>query len=183
MEFVFDNLPIVIFIAITIAARILQARAKAAARKKEEAPPAFVPAPAPDDDNDELRYRLDPDEDETPRPARSDLAGLVDYARTRGASAYTIEKARSLLAKMAEDGPRFEAPANDPAGLPPERPPAASSADAAPLQTEAGNDSPAGRAVGGPEKSGALLPGLERLSPLQQAVCWAEILGKPQGMA
>jgi hypothetical protein len=193
MEFILDNLGFFVFLVLAVGVRVLQAKAKAAARKKEGAPPAFASAPAPDDD--EPRYRLEPDGDEGPRPARSDLTGLVDYALTRGASAYTIEKARSLLAKMAEDGPRFDAPASPPAasaerpaaGSPAEegqsfQPPAAFPAEAS-FQAVPESASPSGRALEGPEKSGALLPGLERLSPLQQAVCWAEILGKPRSMA
>jgi hypothetical protein len=198
MEFILDNLGVFVFLVLAVGVRVLQAKAKAKARKNQKPEPqVFASALEPDEDDDEPRYRLEPDEDETPRPTGGKLEGLVDYARTRGASAYTIEKARSLLAKMAEDKPRFEvlpglpppdAPADRPAAanFPAARSPAEQAASFtpadAPFQAAPEGVSPSGRVSEGPKKSGALLPGLEKLSPLQQAIIWAEILGKPQGI-
>jgi hypothetical protein len=190
IELILDNLGIVIFVVIAIAVRVLQARTRA--RQKEEAPPpVFVSGLEPDDDDDDdsggARYRLDPDE------------ALIDYARTRGASAHAAELAGKKITRLLEDRPPFAAfpglsagpPADRPAAgspaeqaapfTPAEKPPAASSADAS-FQAEPDGASPSGGAPKRPEKSGAFLPGPEGLSPLQQGVLWAEILGTPRGI-
>lgn len=168
IEFILDNLGIVLFVVIAIAARVFQARARA--RKREETPhQVFTSGLEPDDDDGDegARYRLEPDEDE----------GLINYARTRGASAHAVEKARTLMTLM-EDQPRFKAfSGKATAPLVPEAPRAAVSASPGKKgQTSA----PA------PEKQKPLdgFPAkLEKLSPLQRAMVWAEIMGKPKGMA
>jgi hypothetical protein len=186
MEFILDNLGFVVFIVIAIGVRVVQARAKAAARRREEAPQVFASTLVPDDDEGE---------DET--------EALVDYARTREASDYPVEKAREKTARLAEEPPRFEElpglsvnitgrpvgaalpdlPALKPSVAPaPASLPAANPADT-PLAAERKIVTSPPRVPGRPKKTGALLPGLKNLTPLQQAVLWTEVLGKPRGMA
>ncbi|MDR1278605.1 MAG: hypothetical protein LBK02_07630 [Treponema sp.] len=190
MDFIFDNLGIVVFVVIAIGARIVQARAKAAARREKEAPQVFASSLEPDDD----------EEDEPERFTKPDEAeGLINYARTRGASGYTVEKAREKMARLAEEPPRFEAlpglpvnmpPAGRPVGaalpdLPALKPSAAPAplsavvpADASPVEERKNLPAP-----GRPKRTGILFPGLGKLTSLQQAVLWAEIMGKPRGMS
>jgi hypothetical protein len=160
IEFILDNLGIVLFVVIAIAARVLQVRAKA--RQKEEAPPpVFASGLEPDDDDgdDEARYRLEPDE------------AFIDYARTRGASAHAVEKARGML----ENAPaRFTNLAEKPVDLPF----AAAPAWEAPADPPPPNTAPAPEA----SKKPPPLLGLKQRAPLHEAVLWAEILGKPRGM-
>jgi hypothetical protein len=165
VEFILDNLPIVFFIVITIAVRILRARIKAGERQKEP-PPVFASALEPDDDDDEeTAYRPGPDE-----------AALIDYSRTRGASAYAVEKARVLLARAEEPAwlETFSADAGK--RLAPEFPqPAVPGPVAGRKQAPVPVRDTRKRPAGFPYKPG-------NLSPFQEAVIWAEILGKPKGM-
>jgi hypothetical protein len=199
LELIFDNLGIVVFLVLALGVRVLQARVKARANRKAE-PQVFASALEPDED----------DEEDDEIYGQGGLTGadqaLVDYSRTRGASAYAVELAGKKTARPAEDRLRFEAlpglPAAVPAGPAAENFPAAGSPaeQAAPFPPaekpqppeppavspaaafQAEPEGPSGRVSQGPEKSGAFFPGLERLSPPQQAVLWAEILGKPPGM-
>jgi hypothetical protein len=175
VEFIFDNLPIVLFIVITIVVRVLQARAKAAARQNEPPPQVFASALTPDDDEPERR--LEPDDDDegvTYRPGPDETA-IIDYSRTRGASAYAVEKARTLLERLAEEGPpRFEGLSGVSADKPLAPPPEAVSGFS-------------GERNSPPVRERQRLPAgfpykLGNLSPLQGAVVWAEILGKPKGI-
>jgi hypothetical protein len=160
IEFILDNLGIVFFVGIAIAARVLQARAKA--HKREEAPPPVFAAalePDDDDDDDEARYRLEPDEDES----------FINYSRTRGASAHAVEKARILLEKAP---PRFTDMAEKPVDI---------SSAAAPAGEAPAGPPPSNAVPEAPKKPASVL-GPKKRTPLQEAVLWAEILGKPRGM-
>jgi hypothetical protein len=164
MELILNNLPIVLFIVITIVVRTLQARAKS---RRTEAPRIFASGLEPDDEEDTAAGPVEPEE----------AAALIAYAQTRGASAYAVEKARTL-APPAEDPPRFGAFSGRAAteSLVPEPPQAAVSA---PLEEKEQISAPA------PEKQKRLneFPArMKNLKPLQNAVVWAEILGKPKGM-
>jgi hypothetical protein len=166
IELILDNLGIVLFVVIAIAARVLQARFRA--RQKEAPPPFFASGLEPDDDDggDGARYRLEPDENEA----------FIDYARTRGASAHAVEKTRFLQERLVEAS-RFEAfsgkTADEPL-VPASRPAAVSAAPGEKNQISA----PALETQKPPNR----FPWPERLSPLQKAMVWVEILGKPKGM-
>jgi hypothetical protein len=166
VEFILDNLPIVLFIVITIAVRGLQSWIKARNRQNEPPPPVFASTLEPDDDDEEVIYRPEPDE-----------RAVIDYSRTRGASAHVVEKARALLART-EEPPRFEALSGASADkrLVPASPPAAVSG---PPEEQKQASGPAREPRKLP-KDFPYKPG--NLSPLQGAVVWAEILGKPKGM-
>jgi hypothetical protein len=166
-DLVLDNLPIVIFALIALAARVLQSRARAAARQKKESPPVFASTLEPDEDDGEVTFRHEPDEDEA----------FIDYAQTRGASASVREKAQALL-KLAEDQPRpagFDKAVDKP--LVPAPPRAADSAS----PEEKNQVSPLA-AVEKQKPLNGFRYKLKNLSPLQGAIAWAEILGKPKGM-
>jgi hypothetical protein len=183
MEVILDNLGLVMFVIIALGVRLVQARIKAAVRRKE-APQVFASDLEPDDD----------DEDETERFTKPDeTEALIDYARTRGASDYTVAK----TARLAEEPPRFEALPGLSAGMPTDRPaeaafpelktsvaPAPASLPSAAIASafpETGKGASAPRRK--KDKNGGRFPsGLEKFTPLQQAVVWAEILGKPKGM-
>jgi hypothetical protein len=184
MDFIFDNLGIVIFVVVAIGARIVQARAKAASRRQEEAPQVFASSLEPDDEEEDEGF-TEPDATE----------GLINYARTRGASEFTAEKAREKMARLAEEPPRFEAlpGLNMPEGRPieaalPALPELKPSVLPAPLPSTVPADAPLAAerknvpVPGRPKRSGPLFPGPEKLTALQQAVLWAEIIGKPRGM-
>jgi hypothetical protein len=169
-ELILNNLPIVLFVVITIAVRVLQARAKA---RRKEAPPVFA-------------TDLEPDEEEAGyRPRRDEAEALIDYARTRGASAAMVEKAHALMAGTerprikitpglsVDEGPAFY-PLTDPE----------------PAVPAAENLSPPSERIKKPaasmperrKRGGGFFPPLEQFTPPQQAVVWAEVLGKPKGM-
>jgi hypothetical protein len=152
VEFILGNMGFAVFIVLAIVFRVVQARLRTAARR-EEAPPVFASDLEADDDDD--------------------AEGLIDYARTRGASDYAVEMARQQTARQAEENrPRFEAiPA-----LPADKPPPLLEASPAPVDREI---TPPQR----PEPGRGFSLKTKKLNPLQQAVLWAEILGKPKGMA
>jgi hypothetical protein len=178
VEFIFDNLPVLLIIVATIVIRVLQARAKSSARQNE-APRVFASALEPDDEEEGAEQRRE----------LAEAEALTDYARTRGASAYVAEKARALLTRLAgEETPRAGAFPGEPGEMPVKAAsPALPEAEAvstlvhAPAPAMERNIVPLpGQA---PKSPGLFPPRLERLTPLQQAVLWAEILGKPKGMA
>jgi hypothetical protein len=178
VEFILNNLPIVLFIVITIVIRVLQVRFRA--RQKED-PQSFTSGSEPDEDDSEVTFRHELDDDEAEvsyRPRPDEAAALIDYARTRGASTHAVEKARLLQERLVEDQSRFEAlpglsaDSLVPASLPPVFPPSPGEKGQAFAPAPEKQKSPHGF----PYKPG-------NLSPLQQAMLWAEILGKPKGMA
>jgi hypothetical protein len=183
MEFILDNLGFVVFLALALVFRVIHARTKAAARR-EDPPRVFASALEPDneEEDDEAEAYKKPDNGE----------GLIKYAQTRGASDYMMEKAREKMAPLAEEPPFFEALPGLPgnmtgrpaeAGLPvlPAQKNSAALAPAFPAAADLENVSHP--APGRQKKSGVLLPGLKKLTSLQQAVVWMEIMGKPRGMA
>jgi hypothetical protein len=167
VELILDNLPVVLFIVIAIVIRTMQARFK---ERRKEAPPEFASALEPDDE-----------EDETSGPAEA----AIQYTRSGellGRAAGPVKKAESSRLVNAE-APRFtsipslseaKAPASGPAVWEPEKP---APAVPAPIQKTASAGAPAAD-----KNAGGFFPRLEQLSPPQQAVVWAEILGKPKGM-
>jgi hypothetical protein len=163
-ELILNNLPIVLFVVITVAVRLLQSRAKA---RRTEAPPVFASALKLDD---EENY-----EDEN----RAGPEALINDARTGGASVV------AQMAPPAADRSRFEALPGlsvderpilfPPAGFEPVLREVEKNPLAAPGTIK--NTVPAAAR----EKGGGF-PLLEHCTPPQRAVVWAELLGKPKGM-
>jgi hypothetical protein len=179
MDFILDNLGIVIFLVLALGVRALQSWVKARNRQNKPPPQAFASGLEPDGDDEPFR-RLEPDEDE------DQAGGLIGYAQTRGASAYVVEKAHALLERLIEKqeqfAPRLGLPAVEAASpraeaSPKPFTPPASAPPSAAYAAPPAEASPARRRPGKP----AVL-NLENLAPLQRAVVWAEVLGKPRGM-
>ncbi|MDR2258418.1 MAG: hypothetical protein LBE14_04625, partial [Treponema sp.] len=160
-ELILNNLPFVLFIVIAVAVRTLQARARA---RRGEAPPVFASALEPDDE-----------EETEADPVKPDEAALINYAQTRGASAYVAEKARALMTRLAEEPPRFETIPGLNVVEGPAFPPGADSP-----APEVKKTAPAAMQEGRAKRGGSF-PALEQFTPPQRAVVWAEILGKPKG--
>jgi hypothetical protein len=170
-ELILNNLPIVLFLVITVAVRVLQARAKAAARRTE-APPIFASS-------------LEPDEDEAEDSAEPEPLIYSVHSREVSAPAEKTAAARVVLPTTEADRPRFEA-------LP------GLSADEGPALYPSAGSEPAVReadkiisALAGMEKNtlpavaredGGAFPRLRQYTLPQRAMVWAEILGKPKGM-
>jgi hypothetical protein len=169
-ELILNNLPIVLFVVITIAVRILQARAKA---RRTEAPPVFASSLEPDDENEEAEDRAEPE-------------ALIYGARPGEFSAPAGKPAATRrVPKMAEvDRPRFEALP----GLSVHEGPAVYPVDSEPLVREAENNTsafPGMKKNAVPaitRKEGNAFPRLQQYTLPQRAMVWAEILGKPKGM-
>ncbi|MDR0623241.1 MAG: hypothetical protein LBG10_02310 [Treponema sp.] len=157
-ELILNNLPIVLFLVITIAVRVLQSRSKAAARR-EKAPPVFASS-------------LEPDEEE------EEAAALIAESQSGGGYIAPAAQKTAAYPLWAEEDSRFD-------GLPglseekAQAPQPAANPGAA--GSEAKKNAPAATPEGR-KKSGGFFPPLEQLTPLQRAVVWAEILGKPKGM-
>jgi hypothetical protein len=194
-EAILDNLGIIVLIVLALGGRALQSWAKA--KKRQNAPPpeeVFASALEPDEDDGEDNVGW--------RSELADAEALAAYAQTRGASAHAAEKARTLLERLQEEKAetekkagaliwpeeestaRFSAPPSPPAAnaavVVEENAPAAPVFPAlkpsSPLPEQKASPHPAGLQTPAP-----LLPGMEKLSALQQAVVWAEVLGPPRG--
>jgi hypothetical protein len=153
-ELILNNLPIVLFIVITIVVRALQTRAKAAARRTG-APEEFASALEPDDEAEDYAGPDEPEEAYTAAPVKKAEFSRPPEEENR------FDSIPGLFDEKPQ-GPDLAA-GPGPAGLAARKPTPA----AAPERRE---------------KGGGFFPPLERFTPPQRAVVWAEILGKPKGM-
>jgi hypothetical protein len=164
-ELILNNLPIVLFLVITIVIRVFQTRVKAA--REEAPPPAFASALEPDDEENESAFHGKPE---------AAAGGGVRTGETPVPAAGPVKKA-GFYQPAAED-PRFEGIRGLSVGI---TPASYTAADSEPPVPPAGKNTPAAVREKSP-KNGRFPLRPESLTPLQQAVVWAEILGKPKGL-